>query len=563
VAATVLGAVLRFWGLGAQSLWYDEWSTGEAVDGGLRDLVTYVANREGIPPPYFGLQWVWVRLVGDGEVGLRSLSALAGVAAIPVAYALVMALGGRRSVARLAALLVAVNPMLVWYSQEARSYSLLALAGALSVLALVRLVERDRRADRMAWGLAVAAVVAVHWFGAFLVVAEAIAVLAIGRRRGRPWRPIVAACVPAVAVLALLAPFAVEQHSHTVNRSWISGFRLVDRLRDAGQTALVGPSPPVGRLWLAAAVVVGLAIVMVARGGQRRARWAVAALVGLTAATVGLALVAAAVGVDAVVGRYLISTLVPLVVAVAVALGAARRPWLGLAVGGVLAVVSLVAVVSVARDPALQRVDWRSVAQAVADDADGTGNASTGTKDARTGTDDVDTGTASDGTGDVGTGDANTGNANTGDGTGDASTGDASTRNASTGTDRTGDRALVLNIYGVLARPLLRYLEHTPSWVLGAGERARVEEIDVVVPRPTDRPCNLLVGRSCALVFLGVPPPEPLASGLHRAGRIELDQFTIDRYRPDRPVTVTIEDLVAGDTSGALVVVVSGGGGSR
>jgi hypothetical protein len=329
----------------------------------------------------------------------------------------------------------------------------------------------------------------------------------------------VAACLPAVAVLALLAPFAVEQHSHTANRSWIGGFRLVDRLRDAGQTALVGPSPPVGRLWQVAAVVVALAVVLVATGGEHRARQAVAALAGLAAATVGLALVAAAAGMDAVVGRYLISTLVPLVVAVAVSLGAARRRWLGLAAGGVLATVSLVAVVAVARDPALQRVDWRSVAHAVAEDADD----GTGPEDGST-----------DGT--VGTG---------------------------TGADRTGDRALVLNTYHVLAQPLLRYLEDTPSRVLQPGERARLDEIDVVVPRPTDRPCNALVGRSCALVFLGVPPPDPLASELHRAGRIELDQFTIDRYRPDRPVTVTIEDLVPGDTSGALVVVLSGGGGPR
>src|SRR5438876_576650 len=78
------------------------------------------------PPFYYMLAWGWAKLFGTGEVGLRSLSALAGTLTIPAAYAAGRALSSRRA-GLIAAALFAVNPLLVWYSQEARAYALLAL----------------------------------------------------------------------------------------------------------------------------------------------------------------------------------------------------------------------------------------------------------------------------------------------------------------------------------------------------------------------------------------------------------------------------------------------------
>src|SRR5690242_5921335 len=65
-----------------------------------------------------------------GEAGLRSLSALAGVATVPVAYVAARTLVCAR-VGVIAAALTACNPLLIWYSQDARSYSLLVLLTAL------------------------------------------------------------------------------------------------------------------------------------------------------------------------------------------------------------------------------------------------------------------------------------------------------------------------------------------------------------------------------------------------------------------------------------------------
>jgi mannosyltransferase len=365
VGSIVVGAGLRFWGLGSQSYWYDEWLTTEATAGGLGDVLRHVARREGITPPYFLVMWVWARLFGDGEVALRTFSAVCGVATVAVAYGIARELGRSRRVAGAAAALVAVSPMLVWYSQEARPYSLVALVGGLSVLAFARARRTGTTGDLALWAAVAAVAVSFHYFVAFLVAAEAVALVA---ERRLPVRRVAVACMPTVAVLALLLPFALEQHTHDANRAWISGFTLTSRLQEAARSALVGPSPPSAAAWWPVAAVVAVAAalaVAVARAGDRRSAGLLAAI---GAAAVGAPLGAALFGTDVFLGRYVIAALVPLVVAVAIGLGADRVPRAVAPVG-----VALVAAVSVAvlvighGDDELQRSDWRAVADAVDD----------------------------------------------------------------------------------------------------------------------------------------------------------------------------------------------------
>lgn len=480
LAAIAAGTVLRFWGLGAQSMWYDEWLSAKAATGSLSHLGRYVTGQAGIPPAYFSFLWVWARVVGDGDAALRAVSALAGIATVPVTYATVRALGLRRTVARAAALLVAVHPMLIWYSQEARPYSLLALLGTLSVLCLARVLTRGTARDLGAWALVCAIALAVHYFAAFLIAAELAVVLA-----RRPWRQlergeVQRAAVGAAVVLVLLAPFAAMQFSNRSNHEWITDYGLRGRLIDFGQTAVVGPTPTHADAWKLGAAVAVLAAVLLLLRGVRPERRAVAVTFGLGVATVVLSLAATVVGVDMVLGRYLIVTLVLFVIAVTVGLYAARIPrWIGHAVVAGVCVISVVTVAYDATDPQLQRANWRAVA------------------DAHDATAEVD-----------------------------------------------GARVIVMNLHGYLGQPMLRYLDDENARRLRDDESVRVEEILVPVARPTDRPCDGFIGMECSLIFLGADPPEPLADDLRLVERIELEQFWLDRYVADEPVRVTLDDLV-------------------
>jgi mannosyltransferase len=105
--------------------------------------------------------WPLIRLFGDGEQLLRAPSVLAGVAAVPAMWWAARQFGLRRAGALGAAALLAVNPMAVWYSQEARAYAFVVLGACLSFGALARAVREPD--SRWAWVLYVVAMAAMAY----------------------------------------------------------------------------------------------------------------------------------------------------------------------------------------------------------------------------------------------------------------------------------------------------------------------------------------------------------------------------------------------------------------
>lgn len=483
----VVAAVARFRGLGAESIWFDEWSTLQAVGRKLPDTLTYVAEREGSPPGYFLVAWLWSRVVGNGDGAMRALSAIAGTLVVPVAYATAWELIRSRMAARVVAVLVAVHPLLVWYSQEARPYSLLTLAGALSLLFFARSWARGSRTDLWIWGACAAAAVSVHYFAVFLVISEAAALVL---RHRKQWRRIALALLPTLAVGLALVPVVLEQRRHAENQSWITGFALADRLEDAGRTVLVGPNPWSDRLWLLVAVV-ALVALLAGVWSRTTGRGETVLAVGLGAGAALLPLVALVVGVDMFLGRYVIAAVIPLLIAVGIAVASFPRRWLGVGVAAVLCVTFVSTLVATDREPAQQRPAWGEVARVFK-------------------------------SGDV---------------------------------DQNGGRLLVLNAHGGLAAPLEHYLGRGARR-LEPGDETLVSGIDIVVTKGTTAPCSMLIGSACAFVFLGAPLPPPLDSQFTLEQSIELDQFTINRYRADQPIPVTKEDVVrSGEVPDSLVLL--------
>src|SRR4051794_6792455 len=174
IALTALAAALRLPTLGSQSLWLDEVLTGNLARGSLGDLFHVVAQQEANPPLFYLLEWVWTRIAGTSEFALRLPSALFGIALVPVGYSIGMKLAGQRTAVALAAL-VAVHPLLVYYSQEARGYSAVALACAVGFLCFL-----DDRP--LGWAIASAVALGCHYFAIFPVAIEAAILLWRGRR---------------------------------------------------------------------------------------------------------------------------------------------------------------------------------------------------------------------------------------------------------------------------------------------------------------------------------------------------------------------------------------------
>src|SRR4051794_4645827 len=133
----VLAAALRFSTLGVQSYWLDESYSVHIVNQSFFEVLTRVKSTEGAPPPYYYLGWVWRHAFGTSEGGLRSLSPLIGTATVPAAFYAGKELVSERA-GLVTALLVALNPWLVWYSQEARTYCLLVLLSTVALAFFAR-----------------------------------------------------------------------------------------------------------------------------------------------------------------------------------------------------------------------------------------------------------------------------------------------------------------------------------------------------------------------------------------------------------------------------------------
>jgi uncharacterized membrane protein len=363
--AIVLAFVLRLLAI-RQSFWYDEALTVGDNHLGLSHMFSWVYLKETSPPGYFAVAWLWSRVLGNGELGLRLLSVLCGTAVVPVAYAAAARLFDRRA-GVIAALLAATSPLVVWYSQEARSYGLFMLLGALSFWAFVGAREAAQPRWLALWALASSLALLVHYFAAFLIVAEAAWLLATPAHR----RAVALAIGPVALTGLAIAPVALIQR-HGKGLNWIPSIRLSERVGELPGQLVAGLDSPHH------ALLAGLAFVVIAAGvgwglasADRERRRGV-----LVAATIGLAVVVAPLvlalgGLDYLVTRNVIVAWLPLSVAVAGALAAVRVPAAAYAATAALCALGILGVVWVATNAVYQRPAWRDLAQALGPDGQG------------------------------------------------------------------------------------------------------------------------------------------------------------------------------------------------
>lgn len=362
---TALGAAMRFASLDVQSFHHDEVITAARVlPGSFGDMLDAVEHSESNPPLYYVLAWGWTKLFGSGEVGLRSLSALFGLATVPLVYCTGAELSSRRA-GLIAAALVAVNPMLIWYSQEARSYAVLVFFCAVSLLFFVRALRTRGGGDLTLWALGSALALCSHYFAVFAVAIEAVWLLVALRRR---WRVVMPAVAVVVATGLALLPLISTQVNPT-HIGWIDESLLSTRFFETGVSFLAGETghviaePPRERYALLPVILAAIALLLVAsRGSARERRGALLGLVlGLGVAL--LALLAALAGKDYVVERNLLPALLPLAVAVSIGFAVERARRLGLLLAVVLVAYWIAFGVHVTTTPNLQRPDFRALSE--------------------------------------------------------------------------------------------------------------------------------------------------------------------------------------------------------
>ena len=140
VAILLLGCALRVYRLGDQSLWFDEaftWWASAVVPW--RDFVPFLLPY-GAYTPTFYLLMRGVALVGQSEYLLRFPALVFGVLSTPLIDRVGRRMGGAR-VGRLAALLLAINPLSIWWSKDARMYTMASFFALAATDGFIRAID--------------------------------------------------------------------------------------------------------------------------------------------------------------------------------------------------------------------------------------------------------------------------------------------------------------------------------------------------------------------------------------------------------------------------------------
>jgi len=327
--------------------------------GHMVELFGYEANGT----PYSIVLWPLIRIFGTGEALLRTPAVLAGTASVPALW-----WAARRfaapTAALLAAALLAINPMAVWYSQMARPYAFVVLATCLAFVALPRALDRpDRRAAWIGYVAAMAALAYSDLLAAPLVLpAQALIVARTGRAGVRRWAwsllALLGCCIPLLVAAAI-------SRSRRNALYWLP--KTSRQLVELGLQEFTGGFSEVGAVrWItlaAGAALLAAAIWRLCRVGSRtveRTAFAVAACWGLLP---GALLLAVSFVEPVFWPRYAILALPGLCLLAALAVSRLWSDRRGIVLAGACtAAIALAAAFADARQVSHLQEDWPPIA---------------------------------------------------------------------------------------------------------------------------------------------------------------------------------------------------------
>src|ERR1700733_8957431 len=130
-ALTLMALMLNLFRIDSTSIVLDEATSVKFARLDFIPLIPVVAGGDPNMSLYYVLLNLWVRIVGESETAVRSLSAIFGALAVCTIYVLGARLYGRTT-GIVAGLMLAFNTFMMQYAQLARSYALLEVLGTLS-----------------------------------------------------------------------------------------------------------------------------------------------------------------------------------------------------------------------------------------------------------------------------------------------------------------------------------------------------------------------------------------------------------------------------------------------
>jgi len=178
LAIVLTGFALRMHNLKKHDFWFDEVITykhiSTAYSGENQNFINNFLEKN--PPFYFILLRQWSRIFGKSEFSLRFLSCLLGILSIALLYK-VSRLFFSRSVSLLAAGFLAFSPFQLWYSQEARAFSLSAFLSLLNTYFILKAIKSDDNKYWLWYFFSLSCLLFTTYFSFFLFIPQAVLIL--------------------------------------------------------------------------------------------------------------------------------------------------------------------------------------------------------------------------------------------------------------------------------------------------------------------------------------------------------------------------------------------------
>jgi mannosyltransferase len=346
VVSVLVGIALRWWPRSA--LWLDE-AQSVAFARLPLDQIPDALRTDGAPPAYYMLLHLWIRAFGDGDVAVRSLSALLSTLTLVIVWFLVSRRCGRR-VAIAATALLALNPFAIRYASETRMYALVMLEVVVGLAAVAWALERPRLARLAVVTVLSGLLLYTHYWAIYLVIAVVGGLLLAGGARRRSARRVAVAVAAGVVLWLPWVPTFRFQADHTAT-PWAAEASAFAALQVF--TGSVGaPTLLVGLYGVAMAGAFLAAFTL--RLPRRRQPITPTGLAAVAGGTAAVGVLGAITSSSAVSNRYF-AVAIPLIVisaGVGVWRMAGRDLWLAVLVFGVAGTILAVVDVRTARTTA-------------------------------------------------------------------------------------------------------------------------------------------------------------------------------------------------------------------
>lgn len=171
-AIVALGVALRWLSLNNRSFWLDETTAVRQAQWSIPEMLRRMSDNVH-PPLFHTLLHYWIRSVGSSEVAVRCFALAWGILAIGLTFWAAAAIYDRRT-ALLASAIVAISPFFIWYSQEARMYTMMLCFSLLALGSMWKAMETGRTRWWILYALSIAAGIMTQYFFGFLVIAQGL-----------------------------------------------------------------------------------------------------------------------------------------------------------------------------------------------------------------------------------------------------------------------------------------------------------------------------------------------------------------------------------------------------